>query len=144
MPNDIWSLGNPEIWQECFLNVVSETTQPFDPGTENVFLSEKSVKPFIGMRPFLHYGSPRMSELLRDRGFETFEEDFGYNPGDCHQDQAHQLRDIITSIDNPEALYKKLHAKILHNRNHFETACAAEWQGLQEIIAELHSQITTT
>jgi hypothetical protein len=141
MPNDIWSLGNLDIWKGSFLNIVSETVQTFDPNQHNMFLSEKSVKPLIGMRPFLHFGSAKISEILRQKGFETFEEDFGYQPDGCMENQARQLSEIITQIDNPEALYQKLYPKILHNRNHYEKACQAEWQVLDDFICSVHSQI---
>ena len=69
VPPDFCSLGDIEIWQRHFLNIVGETEFfPWD----NLFITEKTLKPLIGMRPFVINGHVRIYQWLRDRGFRTF------------------------------------------------------------------------
>ena len=138
MPNDIWSLGNLGIWRKCFLNIVSETAVAHG-ADQYPFISEKTFKPIIGMRPFLIYGNHNITAILKDRGFETFEDDFGFTFADSYQSQANQIKNIVKQIDNPDLLYKKLLPKIEHNKNHFDKAVANEWQRLKEKIEYIHS-----
>jgi hypothetical protein len=42
---DARSLGNMEIWNQSFLNIVSETQQPFD--SDHAFITEKTLYPYI-------------------------------------------------------------------------------------------------
>jgi hypothetical protein len=69
IPHDIHSLGNMSIWQHCFLNIVSETE--FNPW-DNLFVTEKTWKPIIGLRPFVINGQTTIYKWLRDHGFRTF------------------------------------------------------------------------
>jgi len=132
MPNDVFTLGNLEIWNKSFLNIVSETVQPLD----TIFLSEKTFKPILGMRPFIHYGPPRIEKFLQDKGFETFNEDFGYVPGNSYEEQAKQIKDIVDhlNINDLNDLFKQLYPKILHNRNNFNQIVKNEWVILKNII----------
>lgn len=138
MPNDLWTLGNIDVWRSSFLNIVSETKQTAWQ-SDRTFISEKTFKPIIGMRPFIHYGEGHFGEILRDRGFETFDEDFGYDAY-CkpYHEQAEQIAGIVDQIDDPDAMYQKLLPKLEHNRNHMQTMADAEWQRLRDIIADFH------
>jgi len=73
IPNDVYSLGQLDIWQHSFINIVSETQYEYSP---NVFLSEKVFKPIIGMRPFIINGSPGIYRWLKQAGFDCFEDIF--------------------------------------------------------------------
>lgn len=73
IPHDIHSLGNMDIWQNHFLNIISETT--FNPW-DHTFVTEKTWKPIIGLRPFIINGSSKLYLWLRNRGFRTFEKYF--------------------------------------------------------------------
>jgi len=127
--NDIWSLGNIDVWNSSFLNIVTETTQ--DLKSPDHFLSEKTFKPIIGMRPFLINGNPHSSKVLRDMGFETFDDDFGYFPSDSYLNNSLQLLQIVDNLNDIESLYKKLLPKIEHNKNNLETAVKNEWDKIK-------------
>lgn len=73
IPNDHYSLGQLRIWQTSFINVVSETEYSFG---SNVFFSEKIYKPIIGLRPFVLVGSPGIYRVLKNLGFDCFEDLF--------------------------------------------------------------------
>jgi len=69
IPYDVCSLGRLDIWQQHFLNIVSETE--FNPW-DNIFVSEKTWKPIIGLRPFVINGQLKIYDWLRNNGFRTF------------------------------------------------------------------------
>jgi hypothetical protein len=69
IPFDLLSLGRLDIWQNHFLNIVSETEfKPWD----NLFVSEKTWKPIIGLRPFIVNGQTKIYKWLRNQGFKTY------------------------------------------------------------------------
>jgi hypothetical protein len=69
IPHDLFSLHNIDIWKRHFLNIVGETE--FNPWDE-LFVTEKTLKPIIGLRPFLINGNTKTYKWLRDQGFRTF------------------------------------------------------------------------
>lgn len=69
IPYDLYSLGRLDIWQQHWLNIVSETEYR---NWDNLFVSEKTWKPILGLRPFLINGQTRVYQWLRDHGFRTF------------------------------------------------------------------------
>ena len=128
--NDIWSLGNINIWNSSFLNIVSETEQALD--TDYPFVSEKIFKPIVGLRPFICFGHPDTSKLLRSLGFETFDEDFGYYPTSSWKDNAKQIINIVDNLD--VGLFDNLMPKLLHNKNHFKNAVKVEWEKVDALV----------
>lgn len=66
-------LGDLKIWQNCYYNIVSETV--WNDHTQ-VFVSEKTWKPILGMRPFLIIGNPGIYDYLETHGFDTFDDVF--------------------------------------------------------------------
>lgn len=73
IPNDIYSLGQLDIWNSSFLNIVSEAQYEYSP---NPFVSEKIFKPIIGLRPFIVNGSPNIYRWLTNIGFDCFSDLF--------------------------------------------------------------------
>jgi hypothetical protein len=120
IPNDINSLGPPEIWRRCFFNVVTETVWNIN---HCGFVSEKIYKPIVGMRPFVVYDPDGGTEWLKDKGFETYENDFRdisqYDPSDP-ECLIFFLKDL-TSQDKKYFCHKyyQLVEKIKFNRENF-------------------------
>lgn len=118
--NDTMSLGDMSIWNSSFINIVTETE--FDPVTR-CFYSEKTWKPIVGMRPFLHYASDNVNKELNEFGFKTFEKCFS---DICNLDLS-TFENIalfckILSEQGQEYLsnkYKELLPMIKHNKKHF-------------------------
>ena len=118
-----YSLGDISVWQNCFLNVISETF----PISANYFISEKTYKPIIGMRPFVLNGDPRILSYLESQGFNTFEE---YWP-DVNFRKCANMNDVtdavITVIQRIAGLssaavyemYTEMLPKLQHNRARF-------------------------
>ena len=123
IPHDIHSLGNPELWQNHFITVVSETEfLPWD----NTLLTEKTWKPVIGMRPFLLNGQTKIYKWLRDRGFKTFTH---YFPGikleglaelEVHQALCGAIKYLIAKDPMElKAMYTDMLPALQHNRARF-------------------------
>ena len=121
--DDCWSLGNIEIWNQSFLNIISETQQPLE--SDYPFISEKTFKPIIGLRPFVCFGHPNTSNVLKSQGFETFDEDFGYHPTADWKHNADQLANIVDNLDT--GMFEKLKPKLIHNKHQLKIAARAEW-----------------
>ena len=123
IPDDIHSVGNLNLWQQHFLNIVSETEfLPWD----NTFVSEKTWKPIIGLRPFVINGQTKIYTWLRKHGFRTFNHWFGgveleeVNELEVHNSIVkviEYLRDF--SKQELQNLYNSMLPDLRHNRQRF-------------------------
>lgn len=105
-PNDIYSLGNMNVWRNHFINVVSETSA----ANKAVFLSEKIYKPIIGMRPFIINGSREIQSWLKSAGFDCFEDLFSCDI----------IQNLLQYKDKDlMAVYNSIRPRLLHNRHRF-------------------------
>jgi hypothetical protein len=77
-------LGDINIWNQSFLNVVTETVD------NSFWLSEKTFKPIIGKRPFVILNEKSLAGL-KEVGFKTF---------DKYWDENMPVIDIIKTICN--------------------------------------------
>jgi hypothetical protein len=71
--NDIMSLGPIQVWNQCLLNVVTETVYDVD---REWFVSEKIYKPVLGQRPFLVHAPNAAQAWLDHVGLESYTRDF--------------------------------------------------------------------
>jgi hypothetical protein len=122
IPEDIYTLGDPNIWNKFFVNVVTETICHSD-----VLLSEKTWKPIIGLRPFLILGDRRVYEKLHELGFDTFDDIFGEwwkNPDEDWHPRVDSIIDILTNFErdlsNLNKLYEKIFPRLLANKHRFK------------------------
>ena len=118
IPNDVYSLGRLDIWQQSFINIVSETVEQVG----LLFLSEKIYKPIIGMRPFIINGSVEIYHWLRTAGFDCFEDLFPVKDIVANPNKATNI--IAATIAqyknvNLANLYNSILPRLLHNRNRF-------------------------
>lgn len=122
IPYDLCSLGRLDIWQTHFLNVVGETEfREWD----NRFVTEKTWKPIIGLRPFVINGQVKIYQWLRDNGFRTFNH---YWPVDIEHSFDEQVQPAIVdvikylvSLSNSQLwqLYQQMIPDLEHNRRRF-------------------------
>ena len=118
--NDINSLGHEDNWNSHFLNVVTETTVYTD-----VFITEKTLKPIIGKRPFVILGDKNIYRLLKDWGIDTFDDLFG--TGYENPDYEKRIEWVVSVIENLVALDEnhlsktlmELKPRLEHNYNTF-------------------------
>ena len=117
--NDINTVGELNIWNSHFLNIISETQYDWQ-NPYQIFLSEKTWKPIYGMRPFLHFTNVYANDFLKSQGFELFWEDFGcvYDNNKSWSFQIKQITQAVENLKNKNlnSFYKKLLPKIKHNR----------------------------
>lgn len=115
IPNDTLSLGPLDAWNSSFLVIVTETDHNMN--TAVPFLSEKIWKPLIGMRPFVCLGDKGTIKSLKEAGFETFNEFFGFDKDDLTVD------DITKLVKNYKGDllqdYNKLRPALIKNRKRF-------------------------
>jgi hypothetical protein len=125
IPNDIYSLGQLKIWNKSFINIVSETQYEY---SKNVFLSEKIFKPIIGLRPFIINGSPGIYRLLKQAGFDCFDDLFPVDIlGNENYDSSWKFsnhKHIVESLDifkdsNLIDIYNQVRPRLLYNQNLF-------------------------
>jgi hypothetical protein len=123
IPHDIHSLGNIQIWQQHFLNVVGETEfLPWD----NMFISEKTWKPILGLRPFVINGQTKIYQYLRDQGFRTFNHYWPHveveqaNELEVHDSIVHVIKYLqALGTQQLQAMYNQMLPDLLHNAEHF-------------------------
>jgi len=115
--NDIVTLGDPKYWNSHFLNIVTETTVHTD-----VFISEKTWKPIIGLRPFLILGDYNIYNQLHEIGIDTFDDLFGKWYADTNwEKRAEYIVDILNFYKDKDihAIYKKIFPRLENNRKCF-------------------------
>lgn len=119
--NDIASLGNTSRWQRHFVNIVTETIWDIEPCN---FLSEKTFKPILGLRPFLIYAPNGGIECLKRRGFESYIDDFK-DIVDVDLTQPHNIVEFLRAlVEQPQSYYQmkfsQLKDKLLFNEQRFK------------------------
>ena len=137
IPLDIVSLGRLDIWQNHFLNVVSETEFfPWD----NLLVSEKTWKPIIGLRPFVINGQPQIYSWLRKNGFKTFNHYWNFvDLENCNELEIHDnLIQVIKYVCSlPEGklheIYKQMLPDLQHNRQRFFEYANEQKQRIQSL-----------
>ena len=108
------SLGNDHIWASHFLNVISESS-----GSPCSFLSEKTFKPIIGLRPFVSFNKER-TQYLHRAGFKTFN-----NFWDESMNWVYQIEYVCSqSKETLQEWYEsnEMQDILSHNRYHYFNA----------------------
>jgi hypothetical protein len=120
IPQNLHSLGNMKIWQNHFLNIIGETE--FNPW-DHMFITEKTWKPMLGLRPFVINGQTKIYSYLRDNGFKTFNHYWPHidiENGNVHETIV-QLIFYLQSLgkDKLMELYKEMWPDLKHNQQRF-------------------------
>jgi len=137
--NDIFSLGNLDFWNRSLLCLVTETE--FDNiNPNNFFISEKTWKPIIGMRPFFVYGQAPLRQYLKDAGFDIFEDLFDYSRIDetlYYPQKQQQYADVavaaIEQINNVPEVYARCAERCRRNKYIFRKYVYKQWQQLHKL-----------
>jgi len=137
--NDIFSLGSLENWNRSLLCIVTET-ELFNSNPMNFFISEKTWKPVLGLRPFFVYGQPKLRDYLKAQGFDIFEDIFDYTLVDetkGHRVQEQQYADVaiagINKITNPYQDYQRYFYRCVLNRIRFHSYVYEQWEKLNSL-----------
>lgn len=121
--HDIHTLGNITNWQQHFLNIISETE--FLPWN-HMFITEKTWKPILGLRPFVLNGQTKIYQYLRNQGFRTFNHYWDHieleqaNEFEVHDSIVAVVR-YLSTLNNTEILsmYRDMLPDLRHNRLRF-------------------------
>ena len=121
IPNDLVSIGRLDVWQRCFLNVVSETE--FE-NTRPRFVTEKMWKPIIGLRPFLIHGQTDTYAWLRSQGFRTFNHYWSHVPVETNPDVHATTVQVLKWLSEKsplqlQDLYNQMWTDIKHNQSRY-------------------------
>jgi len=137
--NDIFSLGNSDIWNKSLLCLVTET-EFGNANPNDFFISEKTWKPILGMRPFFVYGQAPLRQYLKDNGFDIFEDVFDYSIVNEQQGNVgKQLTysqvaiNAINKIQNPYNEYQKYFGRCQANKNKFRSYVYEQWDKLYKL-----------
>jgi hypothetical protein len=137
IPHDIHSLGNMIIWKSHFLTIVSETEfLPWD----NMFITEKTWKPILGLRPFLLNGQTKIYKWLRSNGFRTFTHYFPdieleqVNELEVH-DSLVQVVQYLAQMSKQQILqlYQDMLPDLLHNRARFQVFAQQQQYKIEDL-----------
>ena len=126
IPNDLFTLGDISKWQDAYLNIVTETTF----NNNDFFISEKTWKPVIGLRPFFIYGQPKLRQYLKDQGFDIFEDliDYASLPGETERDYAELA---VNTINNLIVNYSpRFQQRLVKNQHRFRRYVYEQWNRL--------------
>lgn len=120
--NDIASLGSINNWQRHFVNIVTETVWEVE---DNNFISEKTFKPIVGLRPVLIYAPNSGIKCFTSRGFEHYINDFT-DICDIDLTQPYNIPNFLKVLCDQDPSYWKmkfvqLKEKLLFNQNRFST-----------------------
>ena len=119
VPNDLVSLGRLDIWQRHLLNVVSETEfNNWHPR----FVTEKTWKPIIGLRPFVIHGHSGIYQWLESQGFKTFNQ--YWSNTNIADDQHGHVMSAIETVSNKTTqelwqMYQDMLPNLQYNRNRY-------------------------
>lgn len=116
--NDIASLGNSNRWQRHLVNIVSETIWDIEPCN---FLSEKTFKPILGLRPFLIYAPNGGIKCLQRRGFEPYVNDFK-DIADIDLQEPHNIVEFLKILCKQPKSYYQMKFQQLKEKLYFNQA----------------------
>lgn len=134
--NDIMSLGHPNNWRRHLLNVVTETVYDV---SANLFITEKTYKVIMGLRPFLIYAPDGGQRCLDAHGFQSYIRDFS-DITDLDLGQPDNIVPFLRCLTAQNSTYWQhklvaLREKILYNRNQFDRHVADQRAKISQGIA---------
>ena len=113
-----------ELFLDSCINIVTETS--FE--NNELFLSEKGLKPIIMYQPFIVFGPVGYLKRLKTYGFKTFSDvwDEGYDDIENYRKRLNVLIKLVNelntkSIEEFNELYKKTKDICIYNRNVFDS-----------------------
>jgi hypothetical protein len=112
----------PQV-NDSYFTITFETVVGDD---TNLFITEKSYKPFFYMQPFIIIGEPHTLAYLRTKGYETFPEFFDesydeiIDKNDRFSFCTEQILKLCEKdIDELHEMYISVKDKLIHNRRLF-------------------------
>jgi len=121
IPNDLVTVGNLDIWNQCFLYISSETVFNH---WEPMFVNERIWKPMIGLRPYIVQGNPKTYGWLEKNGFKTFNKYWPHidleHSVDVLNDHVRVLKFLASkSMDDKMSMYQDMLPDLIYNKQRF-------------------------
>ena len=121
IPNDLVTVGNLDIWNQCFLYISSETVFNH---WEPVFVNERIWKPIIGLRPYIVQGNPKTYGWLEKNGFKTFNKYWSQidleHSVNVLNDHVSVLKFLASkSMDDKMSMYQDMLPDLIYNKQRF-------------------------
>lgn len=121
IPNDLVSIGQLDHWRKCFLNIISETE--FDEWRPR-FVTEKTWKPIIGLRPYLVHGQREVYNYLKKNGFKIFNQYWNHIDVEGSPDQHGNVVKVIEFLAAKSAqelndIYNDMLPDLLYNKQRY-------------------------
>ena len=130
-------VGDLTAWRQHFLNIVNETVFRLRP---EIIVSEKILKPLLGLRPFIINGSPRYYDILESWGIDIFDDIWPISdmrqPSASRQELMDRNHTVICDVveilkkENLPLLYQKLLPRLQANRRRIQQLMQSEYQRL--------------
>ena len=115
----------PRSYLRGFVDIVTESSF----GPNEIFMSEKTVKPIATLKPFLVVGAKHMHKHLREKySLEEYTELFDYS-FDEEDDLELRVQGVVNNLvrlrdmpkDELKSIYHSIQDKLLRNRNVYST-----------------------
>jgi hypothetical protein len=113
-----------DLFLNSCINLVTETS--FD--NNELFISEKVIKPIVSYQPFILFGPYGYLKQLKSYGFKTFSDfwDEGYDEIENPEERMEALLKLVRemnskSINELNALYQKTKENCIYNKEHFNS-----------------------
>ena len=131
--NDVYSLGDLSVWRDSYLNIVTETTFG-TANADNFFISEKTWKPILGLRPFFVYGQPKLRTYLKQQGFDIFEDVVNYDSLPYNAIEEHYADLAVDTINNLTINHHpRFQQRLINNQQRFRSYVYEQWNRLIEL-----------
>lgn len=109
----------PDIYKECFLDVIGEATHNCP------FVTEKTIKPLLLQKPFLALSCKHFHKHLQKLGFKLYDKIFDYSfdeVDDIHERAELLVQNVLRVIDKDyNELYALIKPELEFNMNHILT-----------------------
>lgn len=141
-------IPEPEIYNDIFIDIMTETLCERENDwresyREGQFITEKTTKPIIALKPFMILASRGYLKYLRELGFKTFDNWISelYDKAD-YDDAINIIEDNIKyinslSIDQLSTMYKEMEPTLLHNRRRLFNLLYKEKNRFTQLIMQL-------
>ena len=113
-------LSNNQHYLDTYFSIVNETSI----SNEYCFITEKCIRPMLGINPFLVFGNPHTLKTLKEFGFKTFDK-FIDESYDLEFNQRKRFEKVYSEIirlnglsnDDVNKIYIQLIPILEHNKN---------------------------
>ena len=121
IPNDLVTIGNLDVWNQCFLYISSETCFNH---WEPIFVNERIWKTMIGLRPYIIQGNPKTYSWLEKNGFKTFNRYWSHVDLACSIDVLNDHVEVLKflkskSKEDKMSMYQDMLPDLIYNKQRF-------------------------